>query len=394
MLLHVYYDTKARTQPYLACSRHYYDMETGEIDSLFPGKVALGEVKSQLVDILNYHTLVLEQGDVIGTNHYYKTKHGGAVYVDGNLENGRVMSGLQSEDPEHFPAPRIKSIYNEKNGVAYRLDRVIQPPTKSVYNVLSNTVVDGDTIFAEFLQACMGFGATEILEWAGISKVNPKDNKLPSPQDAYTIFTRDYKLGTTERAEACLDYNVKMFNTYNYTLFAPDNKAMAKAHAEGLPTWEGIQNLFLKYHGDDVEQTIDEATGQVIVTDQEKADQEKAFQMIKALRDFVRYHFVTNSIYADNIVDGGKRQTLSSDDNGLAREVTITGQNGIINVADMRSGHTVSVNADGTTGLVNKMTRDYWFTDTKTRAKGIETSSFCVVHQISEPLYNINSTWK
>ncbi len=391
-VLHLYYDTKARTQPYLACSRHYYDLETGEIDSIFPGKVALSEVKSQLVDILNYHTVVLNTGEVIGGNHYYKTKHGGTVYVDGNMENGRVMSGLQIEDPDHFPAPRIKSIYNEKNGVAYRLDRVIQPPTQSVYNVLSNTVVGGDTIFADFLQACMGFGATEILEWAGISKVNPKDSKLPSPQDAYTIFTRDYKLGSTQREDACLDYNVKMFNTYNYTLFAPDNAAMAKAYAQGLPKWETIQNLFLKYHGEDAEQTIDEETGQVIVSDEEQADQAKAYLMIRALRDFVRYHFVTNSIYADNIIDGGKRQTLSSDDNGLAREVTISGGDGVINIADMHSDHNVSVNANGSTGLVNKMARDYWFTDSKTRAKGIETSSFCAVHQISEPLYGDAAT--
>ena len=387
-VLHVYYDPTATTQPYLKCNRHYFNMETGEVDQL-ARPATIEEVKSVLVDILNYHTLVLGAGEQIGSNHYYKTKHGGEVYVDGNQVGSHVMSGLQIEYPQLFAAPEIKTAYNEKNGVSYRMSHVIQPPTKSVYSVLSE-----NDQFSEFLRACMGFTASNILEWAGISKV-AKEEGLPSPQDAFTIFTHDYKAGTTTIADACLDYNVKMFNTYNYTLFAPDNAAMEQAYQNGLPRWEDIRALFQKYHGqviDDEEEDIEDEEGddEEPVSPAEQADKAKAYMMIKALRDFVRFHFVTNSVYADNSISQGRYQTLSSDDMGVAKEVTLSGGKGTISVKDMVSGRTVTVNAADASKTVNRMTRDYWFDSSKTTASSITTSSFCAVHQISEPLYGIS----
>ena len=47
----------------------------------------------------------------------------------------------------------------------------------------------------------------------------------------------------------------------------------------------------------------------------------------------------------------------------------------------------MSINANSSDRLVNQMTRDYWFDKIKTQASAIETSSFCSVHQVSEPLY-------
>ena len=368
-VLHIYYDTLATKNPYVKCTRYYYNMETGEIDLSSARNVDDPvSIASQLEDILNYHTLVLPTGAVIGENHYYKTKHGGTIYVDGNSENGRVMSGSQIENPELMPAPRIKDIYNEKNGHAYRLDRLIQPPHKSVYGVLSE-----NSQFSEFLDLCTGFEVTELLTWAGISAdVDPA--KGTSQQDAYIIFTRNYKLGATSILNACLDQNVKMFNTYNYTLFAPDNAAMAKAYANGLPKWTDVEALFNQY-----------PTEEHDITQAEQNDMDAAKEMIRQIRDFVRYHFVTNSVYADNTVEGGVFQTLSSDENGIAKEITISGGNGQMQVTD-RNSHTVNISAADNSKVVNKMTRDYWFNAPKTSATGIETSSFCAVHQISEPL--------
>ncbi len=377
-VLHFYYDTEAKSQPYLKCERFYYDMETGQIDTTVAARPAdISTVKTQLIDILNYHTVVLKSGEQLGSNHYYKTKHGGEIYVDGGQEGARVMSGAQIDNPERFPAPTIKYVYNEKNGNAYRLSRVIQPPLKSVYAVLN-----ANSQFSEFQEMCGGFIATNILEWAGIPKENPKDKSLPSPQDAYTIFTRDYKLGAVERAEACLDYNVKMFNTYNYTLFAPDNTAMQEAINNGLPTWADVQELFEKWAEVDQEQMSDDEKNQM------EADKATAYWMIRSMRDFVRFHFVTSSVYADNSIEGGRYQTLSSDELGVAKEVVLSGGNGTISIADLKKGHTVSVSASGNSSkVVNQMARDYWFDNEKTKATAIETSSFCAVHQISEPLY-------
>jgi len=44
------------------------------------------------------------------------------------------------------------------------------------------------------------------------------------------------------------------------------------------------------------------------------------------------------------------------------------------------------VRADGSTGLVNQMTRDYVFNTAARQASKINTSSFAVIHEISQPL--------
>ena len=369
-VLHVYYDSLATRQPYVKVMRYYYDPETGEVDTSTPRNEDPKQVRTQLVDILNYHTLVLNAGEDISKNHYYKTKHGGEVYVpDGNVVGGRVMSGSQIENPDLLPAPRILHMQKQKNGYAYRMDRVIQPPHKSVYAVLSE-----NSQFSEFLGICTGFQATDLLTWAGIS-ADINEATGTSLQDAYTIFTRNYKLGKTEIDGACLDYNVKMFNTYNYTLFAPDNNAMQKAYANGLPRWEDIVALFEPY----AEMEDHD------VSSEEQMAKDDAKDMITRIRDFVRYHFATNSVYADNVIETGRYQSLSSDATGVAKEMSISGGNGSMTVTD-QAGRSVTISAGDSSRMVNKMTRDYWFNTRKESATAIETSSFCAVHQISEPL--------
>ena len=286
-----------------------------------------------------------------------------------------MLTRVRRYDIKGFDAPTIKWMQKQKNGYSYRLSHVIMPPVESVYSVLKGTVIGGDTIFSEFLNICTGFEATDLLTWAGISaEINPATGS--SPQDAYTVFTRNYKLGSKSISNACLDMNVKMFNTYNYTLFAPDNSAMQKAYTNGLPRWDDIVALFEKYPQDEEHD----------ISDAEQADMKRAKKMIAQIRDFVRYHFVTSSVYADNTVDGGRYQTLSSDAMGVAKEVTISGGSGNLTVSDLKPGHTVTVSAGDSRKLSNKMARDYWLNASKTQATGIETSSFCAVHQISEPL--------
>ena len=408
-VLHIYYDSLATKQPYVKCARYYYDPETGAIDNSVPREVGIKTVQSQMQDILNYHTLVLESGAEIGENHYYKTKHGGAIYVSGsNTVGTQVMAGMQESqkffyatansgagqyyDLSGFGVPTIKWMQSQKNGHSYRLDRIIQPTLESVYAVLKGTTIGGQAVFSEFLNACTGFQATELMKWAGIDD-SISAVSMSSEQDAYTIFTNNSKLVTRkvkytdgkgeqkERTEiipnTCIDYNVKMFNTYNYTLFAPDNTAMQKAYNEGLPSWNDVIALYNKYPQEE-EHEISAA---------EKADMAIAKKMIRQIRDFIRYHFVTNSVYADNTVEGGRYLTLSADNVGVAKEVRISGGNGNLTVSDMKAGHSVTISASDTNRLVNKMARDYWFDNTKTSATAIVTSSFCAVHQISEPLY-------
>lgn len=375
-VLHFYADQQAiakKTQPYVKCTRQYYNPTTGEVYGNPVELSSISEVKSQLVDILNYHTLVLPEGEIIGTNHYYKTKHGGEVYVDGNEVGARIMSGEQYEGNPLFEAPRIKEIFNQKNGHSYRMDRVIQPPHQSVYAVLK-----GNDKFSDFLELCQVFEATNVLEWAGVSSV-PNDATGSSEQDTYTILTNQYQVGKTKYPDRCMDYNIKLFNSYNYTLFAPTNDAMNIAYDNmGLPRWKDIQDLFDKYK--DLE-------GDHAVSQAELDDKSAAKRMLESIRDFVRYHFMTSSVYVDNSFEVGEYQSLCIDNKGVAKVITIGGKDGVMTVRDI-SHKTLDIRAsDRGAKVVNKMARDYWLTDKTTASKvGIETSSFCAIHEISTPL--------
>ena len=385
-LLHFYYDETATKNPYVKCTRYDFDTATGQPMGT-PRDVPIAQVKTQLEDILNYHTVVLGAGERLGDNHFYKTKHGGEIYVMGGSVGSRIMSGAQIESPTTIPTPQIEKIYEEKNGNAYRITSLIQPPHKSVYATLKE-----NPQFSEFFDFCTGFESTEVLLWAGIDdKVNATTGS--SEQDTYIIFTNRIKTGDKDKetnmatyANAAVDQNVKMFNTYNYTLFAPDNAAMQQAHNAGLPEWSTINTMYQKYinkGGDTADYEPD---------DEDKKNMAKAKEMLKLMRNFIRYHFYTTSVYADNTIESGRYQSLSADDTGIALEARIGGGNGQMTVTDVK-GHTVTINANSSSKMVNKMARDYWLGNSSGKpvdaknATSIYTSSFCAIHQISEPLY-------
>ena len=371
-VLHFYYNEKKN--PVVRCDRYYYDVATGTLGDRIGEVADITQRSSQLVDILNYHTVLLESGETFGHNKYYKTKHGGEICLQGNGEAGSsIVSGAQIDNGA---APSvIKAVYNEKNGTAFRVSNIIQAPQNSVAKTLKN-----NDQFSEFYEACAGFSATDILKWAGIS--DETNSFGTTEQDQYIIFTSTYGTGKNAIKKACLDENVKMFNTYNYTLYAPDNAAMEEAYANGLPRWSNIQALFEEY-GDEAPDNV----------------RAEVLEQIKALKEFVRYHFQSISLYADKIVEGGTYQTLATNELGLAREIKVSGGNDKIVVTDGAGiQHIVDANAAGM--VANAMARDYWFNSSALSATAITTSSFCAVHEISKPFYLFkdkktgNPTWK
>lgn len=371
-VLHFYYNEKKN--PVVRCDRYYYDVATGTLGERIGEVADITQRSSQLVDILNYHTVLMESGETFGHNKYYKTKHGGEICLQGNGEAGSsIVSGAQIDNGA---APSvIKAVYNEKNGTAFRVSNIIQAPQNSVAKTLKN-----NDQFSEFYEACAGFSATDILKWAGIS--DETNSFGTTEQDQYIIFTSTYGTGKNAIKKACLDENVKMFNTYNYTLYAPDNAAMEEAYANGLPRWSNIQALFEEY-GDEAPDNV----------------RAEVLEQIKAIREFVRYHFQSISLYADKTVEGGTYQTLATNELGLAREIKVSGGNDKIVVTDGADiQHVVDANAAGK--VANAMARDYWFNNSAQSATAITTSSFCAVHEISKPFYLFkdkktgNPTWK
>ena len=356
----------------IRCRAYQYDPATNTIGEVLNSgsTVAVDQWRTQFIDILNYHTVVLNDGEIIGSNNYYKTKHGGEIRISGNTEGSIVESGQQIDNG--LAPSVITRVYDEKNGQAFRIDHVIEAPRNSVYKTLGQHL----DRFSEFFDLCNGFD-TELMAWAGISS---EPGPLGSTeQDNYIVFTADRGTGSNKVAKSCLDFNVKMFNTFNYTLYAPNNEAMAKAYAAGLPNWEEISNVYETYKDDLDEDGNPSAEAEAAMAD--------CRQKIDVIRDFVRYHFQNTSLYADNTVQGGRYNSLSTDDMGLAIEMKVSGGSGKIEVTD-GTGAVVTVDANDKSKLSNLMCRDYWFDGARDAVgtTGIYTSSFCVIHEVSQAL--------
>ena len=349
-VLKFYYQNQS---PYVMCSAWAYDPLTATVgDSL--GTVTTANFRSQLVDILNYHTVVLGEGEKVGTNRYLKTKHGGEIL----FSSGRVQSGGQIDNG--LPTAYVTKTYNQQNGTAFAIDHLIQAPQKSVYNVLSESPQ-----FSEFMALCdylssevgdtlMGFASDRLSE---INVVTKKRR-----MDAYHVFAA--KRGLTD--------NINYFNTYNYTVYAPDNDAMAIAYKNGLPRWEDIHSIY--------EQWVDSEN-----SEERQNARNKVLAMIEEINAFIRYHFQDNSVYADNVIEEGTYATASADTLGIREKLNVKGGNGIITVTDKR-GNNISINENDSRKIVNMMTRDYVFNNIARNASSISASSFAVVHQISTPL--------
>ena len=342
---------------------------TIDIDPTYYNQVADIEKKnpsdyaSQVYDLLNYNTIVLEAGQTPEENEYFLTKHGGAIRIVDFKENngyfsGKVYGGAQIDNGV-APANIVKG-WKEKNGWAFQLDGLIQPTITSVYGLLNKN----EDKFSKFLDVCAIFDNQDLLTFAGIEAT--AEIGTP-PQQRYYVFSN--------KENKALDSNVNFFNGYNYTFFAPDNDAMEKAYALVLPTEEEIMEIFNKYNGMEDEIPEDEMT-------EAKA---QVLNMINSLRAFVRYHFQNNSVFADRNVKKTTSQSLYSSDLGIPVNIVTEGKYGKLNVTDA-SGKTVTVNANSTTLLANKMTRDYEYNNVKTNATSIAVSSSAVVHEIATPL--------
>jgi uncharacterized surface protein with fasciclin (FAS1) repeats len=349
--------------PYVACSAWKYDVATNTVgDSINMVPAAL--FKSQLTDILNYHTIVLGDGEWLGSNgnRYYKTKHGGAVRIDIASDSLRVgdgvVSGLQIEGIAQPSA--ITHVYNQRNGVSYAIDHLIQAPQQSVLSSLQ------EPQFSEFLALCNDFSMDSIMAFASDKLVAVNQVTGKQRMDAYHTFV----------AKGGLTDNVSYFNTYNYTVYAPDNTAMQEAYDRGLPKWSDIKQIFDQYN-----YALEEQRASGAISPEVQNARDKALAMVEEINAFIRYHFQDNSVYADNVVEAGVYPTACSDTLGIREKLVVSGSAGKMQVKDKR-GITVTIDASSTTKLVNKMARDYVFDKTPS----ISTSSFAVVHQISRPL--------
>ena len=362
--------------PYVFCGQRYVKKNAAgqwELGDTIAASMSPSNFRSQLVDILNYHTVVLPQGQTLGSNgnKYYKTKHGATIKFDGN----KVLSGAQITTPastKSVPESNITQTYTQKNGVAYAIDNIIQAPQESV---LSTLYADSATTarFSLFMELCNDFSMDSIMAFAS-DKLNQVVRKVGSNEikrmAAYHTFAA--KDGLTD--------NVNYFNSYNYTVYAPNNTAMQEAFSKGLPKWSDIKVIYDQY--------IDRFLVNDTAFDEMRQARAKALAMVNEINDFIRYHFQDNSVCADNVIESGEYATACSDSLGIRRRLKVSGGSGVLTVTDNR-GNAITVNANDNTKWSNLMTRDYVLNK---KNHVINTSSFAVVHEISKPLNSHKDT--
>jgi len=364
-VLKFYWKENDPTEQHLYCTSYVYDPETGEPGSVIENDIKISNLRTQLQDILNYHTVVLENStEGLGDNKYYLTKHGGVIkYEDNAVEGGGQIYN-------ELPKSNITRTYIQENGKAYAIDHLIQPTQQSVYKVLSET-----DDFKEFYNLCAGFSNGDLLEFAGYSGKADATTGASAQDELVVFYTNGGK---------CLDQNMKILSNYNYTIYVPDNNAMQTAYSRGLPSWDDVQRLYDNFADAEDSQYKQDA-------------KQMAKDMVREMNRFVRYHIQDNSIFADNIIDGGTYLTSCYNDDNIYQKLNVSGGNGTINVTD-NAGQTVTINSS--TDNYNIMARDYNLNAAKATATAIASSAFAVIHQIGTPLshhtgnnYNTENKW-
>ena len=307
----------------VTATAYEYVIETGEIkDSI--RLVTEAEVRDRLDDILDYHIIV---GNIEDGKSFYRTKGGGEIKVIGS---GVGMNILGGGNLENSTEPIVEKIYDQTketngrgNGKTYVTNSALQTPYKSVYKVLSETEQ-----FNEFFILLQGSG----------------------------IFGKD-------KSFVGLDENVKLFNTYHYSVYVPNNEAVLAAIENGLPTWE----------------VINAQTNQVLKD-----------KLTDALTNFLRYHFQDNSVYIDNsstpVIPYETAAFTLTGTKAYYKLYTELKSTGLTLYNDpVDRSRPVHVKTDR--GLYNIMSRDFKFNlGDITKVTSIETSSYAVIHEVDNVL--------
>lgn len=416
------YNPSAKTEAAkVTAEEWHYDPVTREKLDSVGSLTNSATIKNLMQQMMEYYITV---GDFQDGNKYHMTKGYGTVKVEtGSLIDAnnkptveRLYGGYEVQKETGGYAPG--AIYLQENGNTYFLtEGMIMPPTQSVYSVLEN-----NPEFAEFFN--MSGTPSTVAELLA-----PKDDKGKIDTDSLARYFTFWDMGG-------LDYNVRTFNTYHYTVYVPTNDAIDEAHELGLPYWEDVeddteavneaqaaiddnnvtiqewQNELLKLTANGASQAeIDAVQAQIdglndrntqladFITETTESIRKRTMLIL----DFVRYHIQDNSVYVDNLphklVEGDKvYYQVSYETATLDTQTKRFSKVTVETKAGPYDGNTITVKGDideidntcyvvntpGTEGtMFNIMTRDLEIT-----GRTIETSSFAVVHQIDHFLVN------
>lgn len=343
----------------------------------------------------------------IRLNGTYNTK-GAQMYAYGSWQNDFYQQGFDTQVP-------VQEFHPKNNGYAYLVDEVPMTTNKSIADVLA-----AHPEFSEFYSIVRESGCTQT------SVTAPNSGSFFSASQASNggngnLVAHSWNMRKDTNGNWVFnEMSYQLLNAYHYTVYAPTNDAMKEAYAAGLPTIEDLA----KAHEDDLK-LQDEGREPYL---------EDSIQNI--MRDFVRYHIHSNSIYMDAGFNPGNYEstrtllqlqdtTIVAEDGTEIHTYKDNNGNGFYDCLSGRP-YTIRVNAVSPTSisitdnmgreqtisssradkLFNLQAREMWLgtCDNNGVIAGIASvddaiiianSSSAVVHAIDKPLfYNYDASWK
>jgi uncharacterized surface protein with fasciclin (FAS1) repeats len=267
------------------------------------------------------------------------------LHVKGTGAGLKVQGGYDIQSGREVNVVN-NGVYRQQNGTTYFIDKPLQTPMQSVYKILSETPQ-----FSEFFALLNGFTGTT--------------------KEIFVKKTNFYGI----------DFNIKFFNTFNYTVYVPTNEAIQQAIGEGLiMNWEQINAV---------------------------TDSKLKLDATAKLERFLRYHFQDNSLFVDGAtyyrlyqtatikLDEAGTQFRTYKDKYYRLGINSDGNNIKLDTENWGSANVVRDN-----GLYNILTRDYIFSANPQSFREIDetgtgsdfsnssvvTSSTAVIHQIDNIL--------
>lgn len=342
VLYEFYYNRDRAT---VGAHRYRYDIDTNTIGDVL-SDATTSQVENRLTDILDNLIIV---GNVEDGNTFYRTKGGGTIRIQGGNQAGSmtIEGGFQLEQQHSVGVTQIFDQTKTGNGKAYVIEsEVPSSGRKSVYKTLSEKVE-----YSRFFDLLRG----------------------GDPDSAQYNLTASL----IDDTYSCVDFNIRLFDNYHYTVWVPTNESLDYWHQQGvLPYWE------------DLEAQTDEAWG----GDRDAAKRMK-YKIRQRIIDFLRYHIQDYSIFMGQGTVNGRYETSKlNPENKKFFSLGVDADNSHINVTDALGNERHVLTRDAT--LYNNMCREYLFTnkDPENAANGnLYSSSYAVVHLIDEPLFYSNS---
>ena len=322
-------------------------------------------VKNRLKDLVD-QLIVL--GDITDGREYYKTKGGSYIRVtreDGKIKvqgayqvahNGGFLIDTNSE----------KEMVTKRNGKSIIINAGIPLTAEnSVYNVLYTHPEQ----CSEFLNLLNGGGTDNLL-----TQTDGTGDNLRRPAGGNNNF------------------NIRLFNNYNYTVYVPDNDKVRELIDQGyLPTWADYNAI----NATSQEWRDAANKGNSGLSARQLADSAKTI-LKELIMDFTRYHIQDNSLAIGSVLSSATQEYETMQRNVATDRfyglTTVLGPSSL-DVTDNRgvTSHVVTSN-----GLYNQLCREYWFKGYTTTTPTLYFVSSAVVHQIDGVLLakEFEKPWK